>query len=77
LKEETIIWRGKPKAVQDKEPIDVVVTMGCEVECPVIPAAREDRLGYRRPVRQGYRDLSSDNGAHKGEGDTELLEEID
>lgn len=40
LREEGIIWRGKPKIVPDKEPVDVVVTMGCEVECPAISGAR-------------------------------------
>ena len=40
LREENIIWRGKPKGVQDNDPIDVVVTMGCDVACPAIPDAR-------------------------------------
>ena len=40
LRDEGIIWHGKPKAIQDGEPIDVAVSMGCEVECPLIPGAR-------------------------------------
>ena len=40
LREEGIIWRGKPKSVQDKEPIDIAVSMGCEVACPVVPGTR-------------------------------------
>ena len=40
LKEEGITWYGKPKMVSDKEPADVVITMGCEVECPIIPGAK-------------------------------------
>lgn len=40
LREEGIIWRGKPKIVPDKESFDVVVTMGCEVECPTILGAK-------------------------------------
>ncbi|MFP3897789.1 MAG: arsenate reductase ArsC [Dehalococcoidia bacterium] len=40
LREEGIIWHGKPKAIQDGEPIDIAVSMGCEVECPLIPGAR-------------------------------------
>lgn len=40
LEEEGITWRGKPKKLSDKEGIDVVVTMGCGVECPVIPGAK-------------------------------------
>jgi len=40
LKEEGITWLGKPKALWDREVVDVVVTMGCEVECPVIAGAK-------------------------------------
>lgn len=40
LGEEGVNWHGKPKMVSDKEPVDVVVTMGCEVECPAIPGAK-------------------------------------
>ena len=39
LREEGIIWHGKPKAIQDGEPIDIAVSMGCEVGCPLIPGA--------------------------------------
>ena len=51
LKEEGIIWRGKPKGIQDDEPIDVVVTMGCEVACPIIPAER--RIEWDIPDPKG------------------------
>lgn len=40
LGEEGISWRGKPKMFSDKEPADVVVTLGCDVECPAIPEAK-------------------------------------
>lgn len=40
LKEEGITWQGKPKLLPDKEPVDVVVTMGCGVECPAISGAK-------------------------------------
>ena len=40
LLEEGIIWHGKPKAIQNGEPIDIAVSMGCEVECPLIPGAK-------------------------------------
>lgn len=42
LKEEGINWQGKPKSIFSEEftNIDIVMTMGCEVECPVIPGAR-------------------------------------
>ncbi len=39
LKEEGISWHSKPKMFSAKEPADVVVTMGCEVECPTVPGA--------------------------------------
>jgi arsenate reductase len=42
LKEEGINWQGKPKSIYSEEftNIDIIVTMGCEVECPVIPGAQ-------------------------------------
>jgi len=40
LGEEGIIWNGKPKFISEKEPIDIVVTMGCEVTCHVIPQTK-------------------------------------
>jgi len=40
LQEEGIKWRGKPKTIP-REPIDVVITMGCDVVCPVIPGAKK------------------------------------
>ncbi len=39
LKEEGITWQGKPKMFSEKEPADVVITLGCGVECPTIPGA--------------------------------------
>jgi len=41
LQEGGIAWTGKPKPLPvDTNDIDVVVTMGCGVECPVIPGAK-------------------------------------
>lgn len=40
LKELGIEWKGRPKSFRDIETPDVVVTMGCEVQCPYIPGAR-------------------------------------
>jgi arsenate reductase len=40
LKEEGIEWTGKPKSFRDIGRPDIVVTMGCDVECPFIPGAR-------------------------------------
>ena len=49
LGEEGVNWRGKPKMDSDKEPPDVVVTMGCEVECPAIPGAKIIAWGIPDP----------------------------
>lgn len=40
LKEEDIIWQGKPKSISSIGQPDIVVTMGCEVVCPTIPGAK-------------------------------------
>ena len=56
LREENIIWHGKPKGIQDKEPIDVVVTMGCEVACPVIPGAKRIDWNIPDPKGKGIED---------------------
>ena len=36
LKDEGITWYGKPKIISNKESIDVLITMGCDVICSVI-----------------------------------------
>jgi len=51
LREENIVWNGKPKIVPDKEQIDIVVTMGCEVKCPVIHGAK--RIDWTIPDPKG------------------------
>lgn len=56
LRKENIIWHGKPKGIQDKEPIDVVVTMGCEVACPVIPGAKRIDWDIPDPKGKGIED---------------------
>jgi protein-tyrosine-phosphatase len=75
LREENITWRGKPKGVQDKEAIDVVVTMGCEVECPAIPDAR--RIDWDIPDPHG-KDIEDYRGTLSiiKEKVTELLKEV-
>ena len=75
LREEHIVWHGKPKGVQDKEPIDVVVTMGCDVTCPAIPDA--ERIDWDIPDpsgkdMEGYRETLS----LIKEKVTELLKEV-
>jgi len=75
LREENITWHGKPKGVQDKEPIDVVVAMGCEVACPAIPDARRIDWDIPDPSgkdMEGYRETLS----IIKEKVTELLKEV-
>lgn len=76
LREEDIIWRGRPKGIQDKEPVDVVVSMGCEVACPQIPGAKRIEWDIEDPWGRGieaYRKALSTIKAKV----TELLKEID
>ena len=40
LKEEKIHLTGKPKAFTEIGNPDIVVTMGCDVECPAVPGAK-------------------------------------
>jgi arsenate reductase len=40
LNEEGINWNRKPKHVSTIGKADIVVTMGCDVECPYIPGAK-------------------------------------
>lgn len=40
LREENIIWSGKPKNISEIGQVDIVVIMGCEVVCPTIPGAK-------------------------------------
>lgn len=62
LKEIGIIWEGKPKSITDildKGKIDIVVTMGCEVRCPLIPGAKVIKWEIADPIGkdiEGYRE---------------------
>ncbi len=40
LKQDEINWNGKPKFFSEIGNPDILVTMGCDVECPYIPGAR-------------------------------------
>ena len=37
LKEHQIEWKGHPKSFVEIGKPDILITMGCDVECPVIP----------------------------------------
>ncbi|MFN3527854.1 MAG: arsenate reductase ArsC [Candidatus Altarchaeaceae archaeon] len=53
LKEEGIEWKGKPKVISTKEHIDVIVTMGCGVECPIIPNVKRIEWNIAVPKGKG------------------------
>lgn len=41
-----------PKLLEEIPPIDVVVTMGCNVECPYLPCKRREDWGLNDPTGQ-------------------------
>lgn len=42
-----------PKALDELPQVDVLITMGCGVECPAIPAARREDWGLPDPAGRG------------------------
>lgn len=76
LREEGIIWRGKPKGIQDKEPLDIAVCMGCEVACPGIPGAKRIDWHVEDPLGRGMEAYRRTLAVVK-EKTLELLKEID
>jgi arsenate reductase len=40
----------RPKLLEELPPIDVVVTMGCNVECPYLPCKRREDWGLEDPT---------------------------
>jgi arsenate reductase len=40
----------RPKLLNDIPPVDVVVTMGCDVECPFLPSRRREDWGLPDPT---------------------------
>jgi len=40
----------RPKLLQDIPPVDIVVTMGCNVECPYLPCKRREDWGLDDPT---------------------------
>jgi arsenate reductase (thioredoxin) len=43
----------KPKHISSLPPIDIVITMGCNVGCPWIPARHRDDWGLEDPTSRG------------------------
>ena len=42
----------RPKLLDDIPPVDVVVTMGCNVRCPVLPCKKREDWGLEDPTGQ-------------------------
>lgn len=42
----------RPKLLAELPPVDIVVTMGCNVECPYIPFRRREDWGLEDPTGQ-------------------------
>lgn len=40
----------RPKLLEELPPIDIVVTMGCNVECPYLPCKRREDWGLQDPT---------------------------
>lgn len=76
LKDEGIIWHGKPKILSNEEPVDIVVTMGCEVVCPVIPGAKIIAWDIPDPKGKTIEDYRKTFGIIK-EKVTELIKEVE
>lgn len=43
----------RPKLLADIPPVDVVVTMGCNVDCPYLPCKRREDWGLEDPTGKG------------------------
>lgn len=43
----------RPKLLSDIPPVDVVVTMGCNVECPYLPCKHREDWGLDDPTGKG------------------------
>jgi arsenate reductase len=47
----------RPKLLGDIPPVDVVVTMGCSVECPYLPCKRREDWGLEDPTGKSDEDF--------------------
>lgn len=56
-----------PKLLAALPPVDIVVAMGCNVQCPALPCRRRMDWGSGRPHRQGRRSLYLHRKGHRAE----------
>ena len=70
LKEHGVEWHGKTKTIDQIEKPDIVVTMGCEIDCPYIPGAKiiawdiedpkgKDPAAYRHALQEIIKNVKS------------------
>ena len=62
-----------PKRLQDLPAVDIVVTMGCGVQCPVMPCSRREDWGLDDPT--GKDDTAFEETAKKIEKNIQQLKE--
>ncbi len=62
-----------PKRLQDLPAIDIVVTMGCGVQCPFLPCSRREDWGLDDPT--GKDDAAFEETAKKIEKKIQILKE--
>ena len=62
-----------PKRLQDLPAVDIVVTMGCGVQCPVMPCSRREDWGLDDPT--GKDDAAFEETAKKIEKKIQQLKE--
>jgi len=53
LKTLGINWQGYPKEFSEIPVPDIIITMGCDVECPVVPTAKTIAWDLKDPKGQG------------------------
>ncbi len=75
LEEEGIRWKGEPKGMDQTNQPDILVSMGCDVACPIIPGVQmvewdiadpkgKEMIDYRRTVellKEKIQQLVSEN----------------
>lgn len=49
----------RPKLLEEIPPVDVVVTMGCNVECPYLPCKRREDWGLSDPTGKSEQEFLS------------------
>ena len=49
----------RPKLLAELPPIDIVVTMGCNVECPYLPCKRRENWGLPDPTGRSNEEFLS------------------